>query len=152
MSELSPRTIEQLQAMARKLRDDPSFMAWVLAAYQKYKNVTDAQLRKNLGANEHVLARLALCKRPLANSLAFRDDITQVAEYTNIDKMILLNIVRYVGALTAFADHEIGEEREVDSNQRPVQRGLMAATRDKSEPETSQSEKPETDREEGNDE
>lgn len=153
MSEISPRTIAQLQAIARKLRDDPNYMAWILAAYQKFENLTDNQLRIKLGTNEHMLARLALCKRPSPNSPNFQVQINQIAEYSNIGKLTLVNIIRHVDALTALSNQWVGEDREADTNQHlPVQRGLLAASRDKSESETSQSEKPEDNCEEGKDE
>jgi hypothetical protein len=153
MSELSPRTITQLQAIARKLRDDPEYMAWILAAYQKFENLTDTQLRNKLGTNEHMFARLALCKRPLPNSPDFQVQINQIAEYSNIDNLTLVNMIRHVDALTALSNQWVGEDRKADSAQDlPAQPGLMAATRDKSDPETSQSEKSEDNSEEGNDE
>ena len=153
MSELSPRTITQLQAIARKLRDDPEYMAWILAAYQKLENLTDTQLRNKLGTNEHMLARLSLCKRPLPNSPDFQVQINQIVEYSNIDKLTLVNIIRLVDALTAFSSQGSVEDQEAASTHHlTAQRGLLAATRDKSDSETSQSENPEDDCEGRNDE
>jgi hypothetical protein len=100
---LSERTLRQIQTMARKLQDNPSYMAWIIVKFQKQEKLTTLNLVNLLGANEESLAKLALCKRPDSNSSEFSNQIRQISEHTTIDPHILARLIRQFESVTALA-------------------------------------------------
>jgi hypothetical protein len=100
---LSERTLRQIQNMARKLQDNPSYMAWIIVKFQKQEKLTTLNLVNLLGANEESLAKLALCKRPDSNSSEFSKQIRQISEHTSIDPLILARLIRQSESVTALA-------------------------------------------------
>ena len=100
---LSERTLRQIQNMARKLQDNPSYMAWIISKFQKQEKLSTLNLLNLLGANEESLAKLALCKRPDSNSSEFSKQIRQISEHTSIDPLILARLIRQSESVTALA-------------------------------------------------
>jgi hypothetical protein len=100
---LSERTLRQIQNMARKLQDNPSYMAWIIVKFQKQEKMSTLNLVNLLGANEESLAKLALCKRPDSNSSEFSKQIRQISEHTSIDPLILARLIRQSESVTALA-------------------------------------------------
>ena len=49
---LSERTLRQIQNMAQKLQDNPSYMAWIIIKFQKQEKLSMLNLVNILGANE----------------------------------------------------------------------------------------------------
>lgn len=77
---------------ARRAREEPSFLGSVLARYQERSRLTDAMLAQELGVDELVLARLALCGLPRPN--AFVEDVRAIAERTGVSPVLLARILR----------------------------------------------------------
>lgn len=98
---LSERTLRQIQNMARKLEDNPSYMAWIIVKFQKQEKLSMLKLVNLLGTNEESLAVLALCKRPDSNSSEFGKQIRQISEHTSIDPLILARLIRQTESVTA---------------------------------------------------
>lgn len=128
-NELDDRTFHQLQLMSARLQNDSTFMAWIINAYQKQEKLSTYQLSKILGTTENVLVKLALCKRPNANSNDFGKQVAQIASYTNIDLTLLANMIRQVESVMT-----LSEKTSVKSmtSKDPAQLGFSAA-RDRSE-------------------
>ena len=110
--------------MARKLQDNPSYMAWIIFKFQKQEKLSMLNLVNILGANEESLAKLALCKRPDSNSSEFGKQIRQISEHTSIDPLILARLIRQSESVTA-----LGGNRSVNPElkARASQLGLAAA-------------------------
>jgi hypothetical protein len=128
---------EQLQGLARRLQDDPDFMAYVLVSYQEQERLSDDALAEYLSTTQAMLSRLALCRRPASNSPQFADEIRQIADYTNIDATHLANMVRQVSSLEKLAERPVGSrsQAEVASRKMQLQPGLLSAARDQDESE-----------------
>jgi hypothetical protein len=86
--------IRLLAAMARRLRDDPRFMAHALAAYQEQKGLDDESLSRDLDALPEMLVRLALCERPEPDAPDFAERARALADYTLIDEARLVAVIR----------------------------------------------------------
>ncbi len=98
---LSDRTLHQLQTMAKKLQDNPSYMAWIISVYQKQERLSLQNLLNILGTNEETLAKLALCKRPDSNSSEFSKQVQQISSYTHIASLTLAKLIRQSESVTA---------------------------------------------------
>ncbi len=123
------RTLHQLRLMATKLQNDPTTMAWIITTYQKQESLSLDKLSRVLNTTEDALVKLALCKRPNTNSSDFSQQVAQIAQYTNIDLVLLTNLIRQVESVVAFS------EKANTSNaagQTSAQLGFSAA-RDKSD-------------------
>lgn len=129
MSEASGQSLEQLQMLAQRLRTNPSFMAWVLGSYQKQERISTLQLEERLELSPHMLARLALCKRPDTNSPDFRKQVSQIAQYVSMDPARLANLIRQVESLDGLAKlpGAAANEKQAPS----LNAGLLAAARDR---------------------
>jgi hypothetical protein len=124
----------QMSGLARRLRDNPNFMARVLAVYQEQERLGDDALAEHLHTTPATLARLAVCKRPDSSSPQFADQVRQISTYTNIDPAQLANIVRQVDSLEKLSElPRMNAPEEADAPQGWLQPGLLAAARDRSE-------------------
>jgi hypothetical protein len=133
-----------LERLAGRLRRDPRFMSYVLAAYQSQENLTEEELSQELRTLPALVVRLALCKRPSPSSPQFAEQVREIAEYTLTDAARLANILRQVEALESLSRHtslslQAGDE-EAESS-RPLS-GLLAAARDRVEAETDETPPP----------
>jgi hypothetical protein len=93
------QSIQLLTALARRLRDDPRYMAHVLAVYQQAERLDDAALANSLGAAPEMLLRLALCRRPEAHAPDFAGQVRTLADYTLLDETQLARVIRRVDEL-----------------------------------------------------
>jgi hypothetical protein len=123
------RTFRQLKLMATKLQNDPTTMAWIIGTYQKQERLSWDKISRVLRTTEDGLVKLALCKRPNTNSGDFKQQLAQLAAYTNIDLVLLTNMIRQVETVTVLS----GKARTNNvTGQTSTQLGFSAA-RDKSE-------------------
>lgn len=132
-----------LLMLASRLRRNPLYMAYVLAAYQAQENLTDEALARELGTLSLLVLRLSLCRRPDARSLNFAEQVREIADFTLVDEAKLAHIVRRVDALEKLAARPaipVASESETESSH-PLT-GLLAAARDRYE-EDSGEEQPE---------
>jgi hypothetical protein len=129
-------TARYLVNLARKLSNESAFMASVLDAYQKQERLDDATLAVHLSTNLAQLTRLALCKRPQADSSNFPAQVRQLAEFTGADPIALAQIIRQVAALEQM--HHLPAQVAANSEAQPLRSrsGLMAAARDREEAES----------------
>jgi hypothetical protein len=92
----------RIESLARRVEDDPYFLAHPLASYAQSEGLSDYDLAKRLGCEVDQLSRIRLCRRPRSEPALFQDDIASVATAFNISQDILLQAVRRADALTAF--------------------------------------------------
>jgi hypothetical protein len=128
---LSERTLQQIQIMARKLQDNPSYMAWTISKFQRQEKLSTQNLLNLLDTTEESLAKLALCKRPDPNSTDFSKQIRQISDHTSIDPLILAKLIRQSDSVTALAGKR---STNLESKTTASQLGLAAA-RDRTEEE-----------------
>ncbi len=123
------RTLHQLRLMVTKLQNDPTTMAWIMSTYQKQERLSWDKLSNILGTTEDALVKLALCKRPDTNSSDFSQQVVQLAQYTNIDLVLLTNMIRHVESVTVLSGKTV---TNTVTGQTSAQLGFSAA-RDKRE-------------------
>lgn len=131
---MTPDVDKQLASLAARLRDNPGFMAYVLAKYEQQERLSDETLAKDLGVTPAKLSRLALCKRPTGNSPQFADQVRQIAAYIGVDAAELARIIRQVDSLETLSQrHQGSKAEEARTGQLQLGRGLLAAARDRTE-------------------
>jgi hypothetical protein len=89
----------RLDRLARRVEDDPAFMASVLAIYARSEGMDDAALARALGCSADQLASLRLCFRPRSEPAYFRRDVQEIAAYFGIEPEVLAAIVRRADSL-----------------------------------------------------
>src|SRR5260221_10256027 len=104
-NDIDTRTLHQLQLMMTKLQDNPAYMVWIIRAYQKQEKFSTNKLIEVLQTTEEILAKLALCKRPDTNSKDFSKQVKQLSEYTKIDSLLLMEMIRRVESVMAISNN-----------------------------------------------
>jgi hypothetical protein len=131
MSEISTRTLGQLQLLADRLKNNPDYLAGVFSYYQKIESLSDVELMQILEASPLAFSRLAICRRPAIDSPDFTQELRQIADYAETDHVILANIIRQVDSLQALHARQKGVSEMQPGNQPThVPSGLLAAARD----------------------
>jgi len=128
----SADTISQMNHLSKRLDNDPRFMAWVLNAYQLQEKISNQRLLDILNTTPSGLARLSLCIRPDSQSASFAGQIGQIAEYAQIDTLILATIVRQVESIEGFAQRPVPAYKSAEAPTfQPA--ALLSAARDREE-------------------
>ncbi|HYG82140.1 MAG TPA: hypothetical protein VD861_17200 [Pyrinomonadaceae bacterium] len=117
-----------LTILARRLRGNPQYMAYVLAAFQSRENLTDAELAQELGTLPELVVRLSLCKRPSPSSPQFAEQVRELADYTLTDAGRLANILRRVDGLERLSQRASGLALQAEGKESG---GILAAARDR---------------------
>jgi len=129
-----------LANFARRLRSDPRYMSYVLAKYQQQENIEDKDLARELGTLPALAARLALCKRPASSSGQFAEEVREIADYTLTDEAQLAGILRQVDTLEKLAGRSTLLAGSGAEEHLPIPyAGMLAAARDRDEPEADES-------------
>jgi hypothetical protein len=137
---MSAKVGRYLAGLARRLKDDPGFMAYVLTVYQTQERLDDSALAERLGTSLEMLARLALCRRPDSEPAKFASQVRQIATYVGTDPALLANVARQVHSLDTLATRPILPQAEKQKiGWLPSDAGLLAAARDRDETEDEQS-------------
>jgi transcriptional regulator with XRE-family HTH domain len=137
-----PTGIEALAGLVGRLENNREFMAHVLAAYRKQEGLSEQELAAALGVTPALLVRLALCRRPAADSPDFTDRLRRIADATLIDEAQLASVIRQVEILerlSGLPGIQQGPRHPLDGHPldghpldgHPLD-GLMAAARDRS--------------------
>ena len=106
----------RFRALARRLGDDPRFLAGILAAYAYSETIETRDLARRLGCTEAVLDRVSICYRPRPAS--FDTDVDELAERFGLHADLLAEIVRRADVATLL-------RRRSDAS------GLLMAARDR---------------------
>ena len=90
-----------LPALARRVSDDPFFLASVLTVYAESEAMDDEQLAAQLGCSTETLTPLRLCRRPRPDPPEFRQDVELIATRFSVRADVLATAVRRADAVTA---------------------------------------------------
>jgi hypothetical protein len=92
-------TRDPLDALARRVSDDPFFLASALAAYQRRHGLDDAALADLLGCPVAALTGLRLCRMPGGGDpgRSVGQDVRDVARHFGIDPAGLARVVEGAG-------------------------------------------------------
>lgn len=90
-----------MRRAAERAVDRPEFMAWVLARYRAAERIDEDRLAVFLGISREVLDRVAVCGRPRPE--LFKEDVEAIAERFGVTVVRLVNLIREVEVLEAFA-------------------------------------------------
>jgi hypothetical protein len=123
-------TSSALVRLAHRLRNDPRYMSYVLATYQRQEGLTDEELAQELGTLQELSIRLALCKRPMSSSSRFADEVREIADHTLTDEVQLASILRQVDGLEKLTSRP-GSAAQETSQPNYSLSGLLAAARDR---------------------
>jgi hypothetical protein len=121
-----------MSALARRLRNDPLYMAYALAAYQAQEKLTDEELGLELGLLPLLAIRLSLCKRPDPMSPDFADQVREIADFTLVDEEKLAHVLRQVDAVEKLAGRAASLSVPEEES-RHLLAGLLTAARDRDE-------------------
>jgi hypothetical protein len=90
---------ERIDALARRLREDPFFLAAPLDEYARGEQLDRIELAGVLACAPETLGPLGLCRRPRPES--FWSDIERIAERFGIVPETLAAVIRRADALVA---------------------------------------------------
>jgi hypothetical protein len=130
---MSDKPYEALSRAARRAGQQPFFLAYVFHQYREANTLDEPALANLLGCSVDALPRLALCRRPMGDTSAFRTDIDHLAERFRLNGEQLAAVVRQVDALEAIRS----QMKETQASY-----GTLRAARDREEDGTSQPEAP----------
>jgi hypothetical protein len=133
-NDIDTQTLHQLQLMATKVQGNSAYMAWIISAYQRQEKYTTYKLIEVLHTTEETLAKLALCKCPDSKSKDFSKQVAQISEYTKIDSLLLLRMIRQVESVIALSNNT-GVNPSMISNATKLN---FAAARDREEENSAQ--------------
>ncbi len=86
-----------LEAMARRLEEDPFFLACPLRLYAASEQLDEEALAQSFGSSGETLIMLRLCRAPRAET--FRADVDRIASRFQINGDLLAEAVRRGQAL-----------------------------------------------------
>lgn len=134
MTETPHKNIQLLKQLADRLKDNRDYMAWVLATYQRSERIDEEHLRAYLGANPEMLVRLATCKCPDPATADFAYQVRAIADYTQLDPVIVAHMIQQALALDTFTNisYQQKEHSEWATGLLP---GMLSAARDRAEDE-----------------
>ncbi|MBX5490755.1 MAG: hypothetical protein IRZ14_06320 [Chloroflexi bacterium] len=112
----------RLEELARRVEDDPAFLASVLAVYARSENMDDEALARALGCPLDRLPALRLCLRPRPEPSHFQRDVQEIATHFGLDPDALARAVRRADAIIRLR------------GDRHTARGALMAARDRDEP------------------
>jgi hypothetical protein len=84
-----------LERLAKRVEDDPAFLAAALKQYADSEELNPAGLAGRLGCPARILPQIYLCLMPRTNAPHFRQDIEQIASRFALDADVLAEAVRH---------------------------------------------------------
>lgn len=90
-----------LARLTHQARERPTLLAGLLFAYQEQEGLDEPGLAAFLSCDVAALSRLALCRRPRAQTPAFRQDVERIARYAAANPLQLVKLIRAVEARAA---------------------------------------------------
>jgi hypothetical protein len=83
-----------LEHLARRLKDDPFFLACPLLLYATSEGLDEDSLAFRLRCSKADFALVCLCRAPAGDSDSFPDDIERIAEKFSVDADVLADAIR----------------------------------------------------------
>lgn len=120
---------ERLAALARRVANDPSFLAFALNEYGRAHDLSDAALAERLGCPSERLPAIQLCRMPRADPARFQADVDRIADVFRIDGDVVAEAARLAEVLVAMRRlHERGAQVLAEEKG-----GYLMAARDRPE-------------------
>ena len=132
MTDTPQKNLYLLKQLADRLKDNRSYMAWVLAMYQRIERMDEDHLRTYLGTSLEILVRLATCKCPDPATTDFASQVRAIADYTQLDPVILANMIQQATALDTFTNIPY-QQKDQSEWVRGLSPGMLSAARDRAE-------------------
>ena len=85
---------KNLEHLARRLVDDPFFVACPLTLYANSEGLDDESLASRLGCTEEAFTSMCLCRAPAGEAESFSDDIERIAAKFSVDADLLAEAIR----------------------------------------------------------
>jgi transcriptional regulator with XRE-family HTH domain len=98
---------ERIASLARRVEDDPYFLAAALATYARAEALSDAQLAQRLGCTTAQLSAVRLCRKPRGSAREFQQDVERIAAAFQIDGTIIAEAVRLADSLQALGQVQV---------------------------------------------
>jgi hypothetical protein len=83
-----------LEHLARRLEDDPFFLACPLTLYAKSESLDEDSLASRLRCSKGTFTLVCLCRAPAADAESFQDAIEQIAAKFSVDADVLAEAIR----------------------------------------------------------
>jgi hypothetical protein len=83
-----------LEHMARRLEDDPFFLACPLKLYAKSEGLNEDSLAAQLRCSKETYVLVCLCRAPTGDDESFQDDIERIAAKFSVDVDVLAEAIR----------------------------------------------------------
>ena len=85
---------DPLESLARRVEDDPFFLAPLVALYARSEGLDDAGVAAALGCPPAALTDVRLCRAPRPEPAGFREDVARIAGHFGLDPGRLAEVVR----------------------------------------------------------
>jgi hypothetical protein len=121
---------ERIAMFARRVEDDPFFLASALREYAQSENLDESGLATVLGCSVELLTLVAICRRPHPEPGRFQRDIDLIAARFDVRAGALAEIVRRAEVIAAM-------RRGI-----PTERGLLIAARERDDEDPPEEEQP----------
>jgi hypothetical protein len=83
-----------LEHLARRLEDDPFFLACPLKLYAESEGLNDDSLAARLHCSTDTSVLICLCRAPTGDDESFQDDIEKIAAKFSVDADVLAEAIR----------------------------------------------------------
>jgi hypothetical protein len=85
---------KNLEHLARRLKDDPFFVACPLTLYATSEGLDEESLASRLRCSKENFALVCLCRAPAGEAESFQDDIDRMATKFSVDADVLAEAIR----------------------------------------------------------
>jgi hypothetical protein len=121
---------KHLEHLARRLVDDPFFVACPLILYATSEGLDEESLASRLGCAKDAFKLICLCRAPAGQAESFSDDIERIATKFSVDADLLAEAIRRGQAIyemkrktksaaTLLAARDRGKKRTGDKGDNP---------------------------------
>jgi hypothetical protein len=83
-----------LEHLARRVEDDPFFLACLLKLYAQSEALDEEQLAAALGCSRQILVQVRLCRAPAREAEQFQRDVDRIAARFQVHADVLAEAVR----------------------------------------------------------
>jgi hypothetical protein len=83
-----------LEHLARRLEDDPFFLACPLKLYAESEGLNEDSLAAQMCCSKEAFVFVCLCRAPMGGHETFQDDIERIAAKFSVDSDVLAEAIR----------------------------------------------------------